>query len=675
MKTDKLNQLIAVAAGVAVMLFSACSKDDNMFDMAKSTVPYGPKKQIGVSAQIITGTPDKAYMDLANYKVIWESGDQLTVNNGTLSLDEIDTDDPTHAKFSGSASPNTAIESGKDVYRSVFPASIINSIPNTNAPMVVTLPASQTFSQGASKVDNNFMAAYTSMATGATVDDMSLSFKNLCSVVKMVITPQSGATGVDAQISRIRLASTEGLSGNFNVTFSNGEPVLTAADPTPSNLVELVYSTPLTLSGSTPVTIYAVVPPINNKALVMQIWNGDGSKIIQKQAASLTLGRSRVHTATINQAFEDWGGAISVSNSQRVYFAGGNLQYNFAQDKWRFAHEQWSIVGAAANTQASLTPAQVLAAVNGAPNEKKAFAALEAKYNTIKGLNIWVDYFCWGTSGDNRSGAFNYAPFNTLYGPDYNYLNTAANRNSDEYGFGFGPVDAIGTAKNFSGSESFTGTIWDWNNISHSDNLPHRTDNSSCGTQYADWGVVHRTELDNTIADPSKRGDWRTLSGNEWDYVVNGAKRTEIDGKYKYGLGRIDTTGSGNYQNGVFFIPDRLMWYLMPAGITFTPGMGSSWTTNSYTPAQWAQLEAMGVVFLPAAGARLATPVGVGDLCRYWSSTSWPESTNADGGSITPNAHACSFKVDGNPTIISGSYTQNKFDGNSVRLVRNTTDQ
>ena len=674
MKAPKMNLKVLFAVGVAAILFAACAKDE--LDTSKAEVPYGPKKHIGVNAQIITGTPDKAYMDIASYKVMWESGDVLTVNNGTLTMDEIDADDPTHAQFSGSASPNTALESGKDVYRSVFPASIISSIPNTNAPMVISLPASQTLTgTNTTKVEGNYMAAYTAVANGSDVDDMVFRYKNLCSVVKLIITPQSGATGVDAQVSRIRLASTEGLSGNFNVTFNNGEPVLTAADPTPANLVELVYSTPLTLSGSTPLTVYAVVPPITNKSLVMQIWNGDGTKIIQKQATSVTLGRSRVHTSTINQAFEDWGGAISVSNSQRVYFAGGNLQHNFARNEWRFAHEQYSLIPDATR---NYTVYSIYGVTDG-------YAEYDAKYTYLRGLDIWTDLFGWGTSGDNRSGALNYAPYNVVW--SYNGTSQLG-WGSKQYGFGYGPVGTDYAVRSFSGTgEAYIGQRWDWTNCDATTHIPTATTGQTLHSLYADWGYVHNSELNNTITDPTKRAGtaigqtWRTLSSSEWEYAYEGAKRIEIDGKLKCGMGRIDTTGSGDYACGLFFIPDKMHYYLMPAGLTFTPGVANRFQTNTFTYAQFKLLESYGVVFLPACGARTNSIHHTNQIGFYWSSSSNTNIVSYDGVTLTYAAeHAYSFRINGLDGVsdnqrLTSVYTENKFDGNGVRLVRNTTDE
>ena len=121
-------------------------------------------------------------------------------------------------------------------------------------------------------------------------------------------------------------------------------------------------------------------------------------------------------------------------------------------------------------------------------------------------------------------------------------------------------------------------------------------------------------------------------------------------------------------------------WFLMPPGTTFTPGTYTLWTTNTYTYAQFKLLESYGVVFLPAAGARTGSIHHIGQIGFYWSSTSNPNTTGADGQTgLKPHQHAYSFKIDAlapNPSQhITGYYTEYKMDGNAVRLVRNTTDQ
>ena len=656
MKTKNMKLKTVLVMGAAAAMLFSCAKEE--LD-ENAEIQYGPKKQIGVSAQIITGAPDKAYMDVANYKVIWEDGDAITVNDGSLSMTELDADDPTHAKFEGLAAPNTYLESGKDVYRSIYPASIISSIPASSAPMVVTLPASQTFtSTNPTKVEGNYMAAYTSVPSGSDVNDMVFRYKNLCSVIKMVITPQSGASGVDAQISRIRIASSEGLSGNFNVTFSNGEPVLTAVSASPVNVVDKIYTTPLELS--TTLTIYAVVPPITNKSLVMQIWNGDGTRVIEKQVASTTLGRSRVHTATIDQPFSDWGRTYSVSNSQRVYFAHGNLKYHFTNDQWRFFDEQY---GMCTRTEVENTASQSASSANpgyiNVATTSSDLTLVNNRANEIHALNQWTDHFCFGTSGYHPTGTIFYEPWHTFYG-----LATGAGVSAST-GYGYGPISG-GVAQSIAGTNS-------------------------------DWGVYHRSELNTSLTPTGNdwrthRGDWRTPTQLEWDYVLSGTKRLDgIDGKFKYGMARIEVS-AGTYVNGLMMIPDKWHWFLMPKALTFTPGK-NGYANNTYTLAEWNILDEYGAVFLPATGTRIAFLMDYGEAGYYQSSTAatsvvkpnnsgWDQAnqrgysmyffsatsqTAGDGGDHDANVNSVVV-----PQGRFGAF--NKIDGHNGRLVRNTTD-
>ncbi|MBR5029315.1 MAG: hypothetical protein IKX51_08850, partial [Bacteroidales bacterium] len=549
-------------------------------------------------------------------------------------MDEIAPDNPCHASFSGTVSANTSLESNKDVYRSVYPASIINSIPANASPVVVTLPATQTYdyTSAVAKINNNYMAAYASVNRGASM--VVFQFRNLCSILKVQVTAASGATGVDAQMSRLRFASANGLSGNFNVTFNNGIPSLTPVDASAGNVVEIIYSSPVDIS--TTKTFFVMLPPLSSEGLVMQVVNGDGTKVVQKEKASATLLRNKVYTTTINEPFGDWGGAISVSDNQRVYFAGGNLQHNFLHNTWRFAHEQYSLIDSVSRAKTVLRAAtvagvtwDVTGATDGSQIPMEAIAVnnvypyLSNKAQWLKNQDIWTDLFSWGTAGLNTSGALNYGPFNTFWGWVPGANNNGAAWANQQYGGGFGPVGTNYTVYDFSEQHNYTGNLWDWSNVNLATGIPNVTQ-GACHALDADWGVVHRSELNNRITDASKRGDWRTLSGPEWNYVHYGTKRTEMDGKYKCGMGRIDTSGNGNYMNGVFLIPDKMHWYLMPPGTSFTPGTYTLWTTNTYTYAQFKRLENYGVVFLPAAGARTENIHHIGQIGFYWSSTSNP---------------------------------------------------
>lgn len=103
---------------------------------------------------------------------------------------------------------------------------------------------------------------------------------------------------------------------------------------------------------------------------------------------------------------------------------------------------------------------------------------------------------------------------------------------------------------------------------------------------------------------------WRTLTGAEWDYLFNGRPNAST----KRGSGNINGVG------GLIILPDS---WTLPSGCSFISGfISSNWTHNSYTLAQWAQMEAAGAVFLPAAGDRYGIDVrSVGSSGKYWTST------------------------------------------------------
>ena len=123
---------------------------------------------------------------------------------------------------------------------------------------------------------------------------------------------------------------------------------------------------------------------------------------------------------------------------------------------------------------------------------------------------------------------------------------------------------------------------------------------------FVDWGS-------NAIINGGNAANqWRTLTQSEWDYLFN--SRTNASSKWG--------TGIINGVSGLIILPDS---WTLPSGCSFTAGFANSygdWTHNSYILAQWAEMEAAGAVFLPAAGNRIGIGVeSVGDRGYYWSSS------------------------------------------------------
>lgn len=128
---------------------------------------------------------------------------------------------------------------------------------------------------------------------------------------------------------------------------------------------------------------------------------------------------------------------------------------------------------------------------------------------------------------------------------------------------------------------------------------------------FVDWGINAIINGGNAV------NQWRTLTQSEWYYLLN--NRTNAFSKR--GTGNINGVG------GLIILPDS--WTLPSGCPQFNPGYASSSddsTHNSYTLAQWAQMESAGAVFLPAAGHRHgASVLGAGNDGYYWSSSPYNE--------------------------------------------------
>lgn len=153
---------------------------------------------------------------------------------------------------------------------------------------------------------------------------------------------------------------------------------------------------------------------------------------------------------------------------------------------------------------------------------------------------------------------------------------------------------------------------------------PNPLQTSSTYSDYT-WDNGDFTQED-LLADASQRGyDWRTLTKDEWQYILDHST---------IGWSTVASV------NGYVIRPD---------GNTTT-------VASSYTAEKWADEEALGSVFLPAAGNRSVSGVhDVGDYGDYWSSTPYGEG----------KAWEMGFSVYG-----ANMYYNNRYNGCSVRLVR-----
>ena len=307
--------------------------------------------------------------------------------------------------------------------------------------------------------------------------------------------------------------------------------------------------------------------------------------------------------------------AFSVSETKRVVFSQGNLQYQPSTGTWRFAEHQYDAVGGTDK--------------NGATGGNVYEGGVKCGNQNANNPSYtgWIDLFCYGTSGWNGSGA-------TLYNPT-DYSETVGNY--------------------FSGN--LTG------------------DNAN-----ADWGVY------NAISNGgNKAGMWRTLTGDEWNYLV--LQRDNASDLISLGSITIDETPDGVTSiEGIIILPDD--WNL-PDGCAFTAtsltGTANVYSssvgffTNTYTLEDWNKMQKAGAVFLPASGITYmyndsGYVFGLKNMGKrygktfaaYWSSTGRWFAANENG---TPSGSKGNYTYSAWQMQLQ-SWISNRNQGLSVRLVR-----
>lgn len=103
-------------------------------------------------------------------------------------------------------------------------------------------------------------------------------------------------------------------------------------------------------------------------------------------------------------------------------------------------------------------------------------------------------------------------------------------------------------------------------------------------------------------------GGWRTLSKDEWKYLIEGRPNAEDRFGFATVMGVV----------GVVLLPD--LW-TTPDSLKFFPG-NRYLDSNSYNKAMWDKMDAAGAIFLPESGYRVGTSYTEMYNGRYWSSTS-----------------------------------------------------
>ncbi len=455
-------------------------------------------------------------------------------------------------------------------YRGVYPSSIYSG-NSSNTSYTLNLPANYTYATTThyGRTLQNLqapMVAYTDEGT-------NLKFKHVTGAVAVQVVNYYGFT---IEVDNIVVTSTvsEGnaynLCGMTAVTLSNGAPVVAASrdgvDSTKSVTMNFDGTDHLQILAGDSAVVQIPVLPV-----------GDGNKF------KVQVTVHKVDQSAVSKTFENTqntGGAMPRAKMGYARFTTGGL---FTVSGT--GNNAKKVIISQGNLQYNKTTGEWSFMTTQYGTEETANQDVGKDYAS---QNI-VSLFGWGTSGWNN-GNYLYLPYKT--GDSY----------SASKGYGFGPKN---------GSSYVNGLTGNYKN--------------------SDWGVYNKISNGGDSA-----GRWRTMTGNSTGeiYYMLYQRTTETsglpgtnNGNAKFIKGKIGTVC------GLFIFPDN---YSHPSDIsliTSSPVYNQRDNTYGYdrfivTETNWYKMEALGVVFLPAAGYRDGKVVQkYGDYGVYWSSSTIAAST------------------------------------------------
>ena len=577
-----IGSIVAISA---MIVMAASCKKDTLSEEAQQLIP-GVERTISASATLPQDA-DKAHID-GSRKVIWDMGDELNINGTNVTISRIGPDGTVAIFDKSTVHANTV--SGTDHYWAVYPTTLAGAysggLPSdftSTSALTVHFPDTQIVDIRATDTLKGltFMAAHA--AVGAGAENISFDMRNIGTVIEFSLTPRCASySRVD---SIVFTSSNASLAGTFTVSNNATNPTITPTAGSSKLVVKFQDGSNKYISITGGKKVRVILPPLAGKNLNMKIYGN--AKYMEKNAASVTLARNKYYTSAINfdvlTTVNTNLPGFSIAPNKRVLFSPGNLQWSAtnggttltthatadglgAEGTWRFAENQWDVVGDATNG--------TVYGVGGDMTAKCDNTQISATYQG------WIDLFGWGTSGyHDATDQYNryYYPYNTERGTvneTYNW-------------FGYGPSinmtdpNLVGTSANY------------------------------------DWGVYNAiyNPKTNTTDAP---GTWRTLTTNEWAYLLESRKINVNCGSFNmYGSATV------NGVTGLVLLPDNWNPALCP---TFTYGHGSP-TYNIFdetTTTKWSEMEAAGCIFLPRTGTRINTNVGsVTNAGSYSSSTSY----------------------------------------------------
>lgn len=304
--------------------------------------------------------------------VVWENGDRVSLNGADYTV----TVSGSKAYVSGFSSPDGP-------FWGIYPAGL------TAGTQTVTVP-----SQYESHYNNGRQVLHLPMLAMAGARADAIRFRHATAAVRVLV---KNSLNVDVVVTGVKVSSAVGqLCGTRGVTLGVGTLAVAAqsgtiADEDKLVSVVLTDSPLLAHGGSDIIEVQVPILPVAAGEMTITVYAHMAGAAPAARNFTFThtashpeLARNVMMTARVNlstdggRTTEDSKGRFSVGENSQVVFAQGNLQYNAYAGTFRFAPEQYDLIG--------IDNSHVASNYSG-----------------------WIDLMGWGTSG---------------YGTSYPYLST-----------------------------------------------------------------------------------------------------------------------------------------------------------------------------------------------------------------------------------------------------------
>ena len=290
------------------------------------------KEQTTVLRATISHYQGDAKVYIENKVAYWHESDTIWINGtNSTGLGFLDDDHFEIVMPDGyTPTPNA------DLF-AVYPASVVTGTLSGNT-IGITIPATQTYEVDGSgnQIVKAPMVAQTTFNQYGGAD---VTFHNVCSLLKVLVHPNVFVHTITvSQAAQAEGATTPlpSLNGTGTITFHQSSPVLQMTSSSSAQNQTIVLNVNESRADG---IYYIVIPPYTDPTkLIVTVFDDPQTIIERGQAENHTLPGNRI--AEVN-CIDYLRGIFSVSATDKVSFARGNLKGNGSTTPYYFTSEQY----------------------------------------------------------------------------------------------------------------------------------------------------------------------------------------------------------------------------------------------------------------------------------------------------------------------------------------------